>query len=271
MAEIIIEDIERRTKLTLAGTVSRGNLVGYSSGWKAADADAATYIYAEYIALDAGVSGDEIDACKGATFYDGDAPYNADKPQYVSGTAGALTETRPATDGDLIQVVGRSIDTYRARIDIQPPKEFELYITPDTYDETGEPGLGTVDAAWVGPQINNAEEDVYFKGRIPSGLVGTTPDVARVIYNSINASAFDMDVHIVAAYDGAANNEDTGTSITAGDWNEDADNKLLYQDVSACFDSGMYKPGRNFCLNLDPDAITNDANVIALYIRGWKV
>jgi len=279
MAEVVIRDIEGvLSGITVASSVvvKRGNLIGLdSSGYATlADADAATNELAQYVALDDGDGNDStknlINACRRCTFYDLDAPYTVDTAQYLSGTAGATTETRPATNGDLIQVVGRSIDTYNARIEIEPPKEWEMFVTPDTLDTTGEPGLGAVDTGWAGPQIDAAGETVYFKGRLPSGLVGSIT-VARVVYNSINGSALDMDASIVGAYDGGTNNQDTGTAITAGDWNADTDNLLLYQDVSALFDSGFYKPGRNFCVLLDPDAITNDATVIGLYLRGWKV
>ncbi len=74
---------------------------------------------------------------------------------------------------------------------------------------------------------------------MPSGIVGSTPDIARVVYDIIGASAYDTDVTVVGGHDGASNVEDTGTAITAGDWSADTDNLLAYQDVSACFDSGF--------------------------------
>ena len=273
MASTIVEFAQDITKLTLNGTVVQGNLLAHNgTNWVQADADTAAALYAQWVAMEGGVSGDEIQACKRCTLFDDDAPYTADAPYYTSGTAGAVTATRPATDGDIIQVVGRAVSTKRLAIAIKPPEEFEIFIEPDVYDTTGEPGLGTADAGWVGPQVDAAAETVYFKGRLPSGVIGTGPAAAKVIYNSINASALDMDVTIVAAYDGAANNQDNGATITAGDWTQaDADNILYTQDVSALMDATFYKPARNFCVLLDPDGITADAQVIGLYIRGWKV
>jgi len=255
---------------TVAGAmVSPGDLLGYSTGWLRADADAATNVYAQYVALEGGKGGEVIRACKKCLFFDEDAPYTANTAQYLSGTAGGITETRPATDGDMIQVVGRSIDTYRCLIDIQDPKEFEMFVSPDVYDTTGEPGLGTTDAGWIGPQVDAAEELTFFKGRLPSGIISL--DVARVIYNSIGASAYDTDVTVVRAYDGGSNVQDTGTAITAGDWNADTDNILSFQNILAAFDSDFVKPNVCFAVKLDPDAITGDANVIGLYLRGFKV
>ncbi len=260
-------------ELALTGAeVSPGDLLGYSGGWVLADADAAANIYGQYIAMQHGLAGATIKACKKCLLFDEDAPWTANTAQYLSGTAGKTTETRPATDGDLIQIVGRSLDTSRCLMEITAPREFELFIPATNYHTALGEGAeynGAEDAGWFGPQIDNAGEIVGFVGRFPSGLVSV--DVARVIYNSINASAFDQDVTIVRAYDGAANNQDTGTAITAGDWNEDADNKLLYQNVVAAFDAGLIAPNACFAVKLDPDGITNDATVLGLYIRGFKV
>jgi len=260
---------EKIVDLVAKVAVSQGDLLGYSSGWVLADADAATNIYAQYMAMENGDAGAKIKGCKKCLLYDEDAPYTANTAQYVSGTAGSITETRPATDGDLIQIVGRSLDTSRCLIDIGEPKEFEMFLSPDVYDTTGEPGLGTTDAGWVGPQVDGTGELTFFKGRFPSGLISV--DVARIIYNSIGASAYDTDITVVRAYDGAANNQDTGTAITAGDWNADTDNILSYQNIVAAFDAGFIAPNACFAVKMDPDGITGDANVIGLYIRGFKV
>lgn len=275
MTEPIIKDAQGIVDLIIASAcqVDSGDLIGYSSGWKRADADAATNIYAQFVAMET-LYGDgvkTIKACKRCTIYDADAPFTADTAQYTSGTAGAMTETRPATDNDMIQVVGRSVDTYNVVIDIQPPKEFEIFLTPDTLDTTDEPGLGVADAGWPGPGLDAAAEKAYFKGRLPSGLVGAV-SAAVVVFNSVNASAFDNDVTVVGGHDGASNVEDTGTAITAGDFVQaDTDNILLTQNIAACFDSGFWKPGMNFAVLLDPDAVTGEAQVIGLYIRGFKV
>lgn len=271
----VIEDVEGKCTIVVkdAETIKRGYLVGYSSGWLHADADQAVNIYAQYIALET-VVGDgvkKVSVCRRCTISDEDGPYTANTAQYLSGTAGGFTETRPAADNDFIQVVGRSLDTYSVRIEIEAPKEFELFFTPDTLDTTGEPGLGTVDAGWAGPQIDGAGEAVYFKGNLPPGLVGDIIE-ARIIGDSINASAMDFDVTVVGAHVGASNVEDTGTKITAGDIEQaDTDNILASIDISACFDSGFYKPGTVFGVLLDPDGITADLLIVGLRIRGWKV
>jgi hypothetical protein len=266
---VIVEDAEKVAQLTLAASVQMGDLLGYNSGWVKADADA--IYFAQWVALSDGVSGQTIKAAKKCVLMDLDAPYTANVPYYLSTTAGAITATRPTTGGVLRQVVGYAIDTYRVLIDIQTPKEFELFITPDTLDTTGEPGLGAADTGWAGPQVDAAAETVYFKGRLPENLVGSVK-IAKVVLNSINGSAADLDFSIVGGYDGAANNQDTGTAITTTDWEQDdTDNILLTVDVSALFDAGFWLPGRNFCVLSDPDGITADVTVLGLHIVGLVV
>jgi hypothetical protein len=264
---------ERIVELVLkavAGTdYSKGDLLGYSSGWVKADADLATNIYAQYVLLQGGKGGETVKACEKCLLHDTDAPWTANTAQYLSGTAGGTTETRPTTNGDLIQIVGRSLDTARCLIDIKKPQEFEIFFVPDQYDGTSEPGLGTLDTGWVGPQIDGATEPTYIKGKLPSGLVGAV-SAARVIFNSIGASGFDCDVDIVASYDGGANNAIALSENTA-DWNADTDNILNYMDVSTEFGATVWLPRMNFCLWLDPDGITGDAQVIGLYLRGFKL
>jgi len=134
---LVIKQKDKLGKLELSGTVTRGNLLGYSSGWVAADANvAAGPIYAQWIALEDGVDGDEINVCRGAVFEDLDEPYTINTAQYLSGTAGAITETKPATDGDLIQIVGWALSTSRVRIDLAQPREETFWFEVDTYDTT---------------------------------------------------------------------------------------------------------------------------------------
>lgn len=252
----------------------RGDLIGYDSGWVKADSSVATPIYAQLVALGPADGSNEADnlfnACRSCDVYDADAPFTAVTAQYLSGTAGAITETRPATDGDLIQVVGHSLDTSHMTLELQAPVEFEMFIKVDILDTSGEPGLGLADAGWPGPSLTGTET-ARFKGRLPSGLVGSI-QVADIILNSINASAGDLDITIVGGFDGASNVQDTGTGITATDWDQaDTDDIILTVDISANFDAGFYLPSRNFAVFLDPDVLTADAQVLGLNIRGWKL
>lgn len=280
MAELQIKEARGVTSLTaLSGAViKRGDLIGYNSGWTQADASVGTIYYAEYVALE-DVVGDGtkvFKAAKDVVMVDVDAPYTARVPQYLSATAGAIAETRPARGvGNLIQQVGFTTSTTEIQVQLTYPKEFEIFLSPDVLDTTSEPGIGGADTGWPGP-VMTGTETAYFKGRLPESLVGSVV-IARAIFNSINASAGDLDWSIVGAYDGSAaaaitNNQDTGTAITTGDWEQtDADNKILTADVSALFDAGFWLPGRSFAVYLDPDGITAEAQLIGLQIVGLKV
>jgi len=266
--EPIIETAVQETKLTLNGAVLRGNLLAHNgTNWVAAAAtDATTSLYAQYIALEGGASGAEIRACRGVELSDADAPWTANGTIYVSGTAGAFTQTRPATAGDVIQIVGRAISTSQASLFIERPRVVEWFLSPDNLDTSSEPGLGTADAGWPGPQITGTET-FYFKGRFPSNIVGSI-EAANIVYDSVNASAGDIDITVVGGYDGASNVQDTGTAITAGDWSQtDTDNIILTQDISAALDAGFYTPSRNWAIYVDPDGVTGAVMVLGLYLR----
>ncbi|KKM06576.1 hypothetical protein LCGC14_1742610 [marine sediment metagenome] len=266
--EPVIETAERQALATLNGTVNRGNLLAHNgTGWVKADAsDAATNLYAQWVALEGGVTGQVIRVCKTVVLRDTDAPYTANAIQYVSGTAGAITETRPAVAADVIQVVGRALDTESIFVDIKAPWELEEFIRPDTLDTSSEPGLGTSDAGWPGPSLTGTET-AFFKGRFPSNIVGAVLE-ASIKMDSIDAQAGDIDVTVVGAYDGASNVQDTGTAITAGDWDQtDTDNIILTLDVSDTLDAAFYTPARNWAMFIDPDVLTNHALFIGLNMR----
>jgi len=95
-------------RLLLAGTVVKGDLIGFATGWKRALATTGTAIQGKYIAGEDGVSGDTINCYSevvlsgritGAT--PGGAVYGAE------GTSnGMYTETAPTTGGDCNKIVG---------------------------------------------------------------------------------------------------------------------------------------------------------------------
>lgn len=95
--------------VTLAGTVAKGDLLGYSSGWKRALATTGTAIQGMCVAKEAGVSGDVIPVVFGSCIVEG---------RYSGGTIGAavysaegtdngkLTETAPTDSGDCNTIMG---------------------------------------------------------------------------------------------------------------------------------------------------------------------
>ena len=269
--EAVIENAERiNNKLTLNGTVKRGDLLGHNgTNWVKADCNVAAGYYAEYVAMEAGESGEIIPGCKSCVLSDEDAPYTK-VVQYLSGTAGAMTATMPAVGGDLIQVVGMGMDTKRVHVELQTPRVIDLFFNADVYDTTGEPGLGVIDAGWTGPDLDADGEDAYIKGRLPSNMVSLLQ--ARILFNSTAMTAIDVDLTITGAYDAGANNEDTGTAqTTAGLDGGAADNKIAYIDIAGAshlMDAGFALPGRNFSVSVDMDGVTGGtAMVLGVSIR----
>mgnify|MGYP001586998572 CR=1 FL=1 len=266
-SEPTIQYAEKIADLTLNGSVKKGDAVAHNgTNWVQADAsDAATNLYAQYIAMQSGVSGNIIKGCKGCVLYDADAPYTANSPLYVSGTAGALTHTRPATAADVIQIVGRAISTTEARIDITPPREVEVFLHPDTYDATSEPGLGVIDnPKWTGPALDSTTtEEVYFTGRFPSGVLSV--EKARIVFNSIGETTMTISASLICCADGATNTGDTGTAHATAAPTSIANNKLCYSDVEAMFDADALKAGYNFTVLVKADG-SADGNLQAVLL-----
>jgi hypothetical protein len=112
-----ITDAWGTVKITLAGTVVVGDVLGYSSGWKRALATTGTAIQGLLVAMEDGVSGDEISACRGCVLAGS---------RLSGGTAGAAlyvaegsdngkyTETIPSTTGDCTTAVGFMLSTTSA-------------------------------------------------------------------------------------------------------------------------------------------------------------
>lgn len=265
---VVIEDAESRAKLTLAGTVSRGDLLAYSSGWVRADAsDADPNLYAQYMALNAGISGDVIKGCKSCVIYDEDGLHTANATLYCSGTAGEITTTRPATAADVIQVVGRSVDAKRSKIDLEAPRELEVWLPPSAYDTTQEPGLGIIDSpVWVGPGLDATGEDVYFTSRFPSGVLSVA--IARVVYNSVGETTGTISGSIIVAADGATNTGNTGAAFTLAAPTSLADETLCYSDMAAMFNAAALKAGYNFTVAItEGGSQTDNLQVLGLYMR----
>lgn len=93
--------------VTLAGTAKRGDVLGYSSGWKRALATTGGVIQGRLIALADGVSGDVIPVSPRA-IVGGYSGATAGGYVYVDeGTNnGMVTQTAPSTSGDANTIIG---------------------------------------------------------------------------------------------------------------------------------------------------------------------
>jgi len=101
---------ESPASIVLAGTVEKGDALGYSGGWKRALATVGTAIQQRCTAGEDGVSGQTITAYFGLCIVGGDrfSGGTAGSSVYVAeGTSnGMYTETAPTTTGDCNKIVG---------------------------------------------------------------------------------------------------------------------------------------------------------------------
>mgnify|MGYP001563449545 CR=1 FL=1 len=129
MADVFV----RQARATFAGTVgataiSAGDLVYFDgTDWELADADNATK-FAEAVAVASYASGAAGFFCRSCILVDTDAPYTQGDQYYLSETAGALTATRPTTDGSLRQCVGFGLSTSEVYVDIAPVRELNVHM-----------------------------------------------------------------------------------------------------------------------------------------------
>lgn len=272
--EPTIQYAEKIADLTLNGLVLKGNVLAHNgTNWVQADAsDAATNLYGQYIAMQGGASGDVITGCKGCVLYDRDAPFgSANATLYLSATAGAITSTRPATNGDVIQVVGRSISTSLARIDIASPQEKEEFIPANEYNllDGGSllEGRAVHDTIgeWMGTDVDGAYAAAIFSGFFPSNMVGA-PLAADLIVVTQSTTALDIDVTYVRAYIGGTASADVGatqSALTSGATT--ADNSCHKVSILTGMDADFAKAGAPFGLKIDPDA--GDFKLIGLSMR----
>ena len=94
--------------VTLADTVTRGDVLGYSSGWKRAIATTGGVIQGRVVALADGVSGDIIPVSPNPVVsgYSGGTAGNYVYVAEGSGNDGEITETAPTTSGDANTIIG---------------------------------------------------------------------------------------------------------------------------------------------------------------------
>jgi len=96
--------------ITLAGTVSKGDLIGYNSGWVRADGDA--HYHARMVALESGVTGDVIKAAIAAEVGGRLSGMTAGSPLYTGTAAGKYQESASTA----AEVVGYAITATEALI-----------------------------------------------------------------------------------------------------------------------------------------------------------
>jgi hypothetical protein len=115
-----ILDANMKTTVALAEGCIKGDLLGYSSGWKRALATTGTAIQAKCVALMDGKNGDVIAVSFGKVLLGGRlSGMTITNPLYAAEGSdnGAYTETAPSTGGDCNTIIGYSISATEAIID----------------------------------------------------------------------------------------------------------------------------------------------------------
>jgi hypothetical protein len=105
-ADRIITEGKRPVKVALSGTVYKGDLIGYSSGWKQADMDSSPKVYPELIAGESGVSGDTITAFREVVMdFGASCSATAGDRIYASTSGGAYVGSASNDQGCLVGVM----------------------------------------------------------------------------------------------------------------------------------------------------------------------
>jgi len=172
----IIKEGVGAIKITLSGSVSVGDLVGYSSGWKAADGNAS--VYAEFVAGQSGASGDVITAYRAARI--GNLTTGtAGNPVYLSDTAGGYS----ASAGTVVQVVGHELGG--GEIWVEPkkvPMEMLFRVVTKTDDYT----------------VTHAESGCIFNNQGADGAVEFTLPTKKSGLFYIFSNVEDQDLTVTA-------------------------------------------------------------------------
>lgn len=244
MAEPTILDKKFTTTVTLGSGVSvkPGNLIGWSgSAWVLADADTPSR-YAQWIATQYGSDTQgPVEVAREVLLEDSDAPFTAGGALFLSGTAGDYTATRPATDGQLRQVVGQALTTTVAHLKIDPLKETRvpLHVMGATS------AFAQLDSGnFGGPTLDAQNEVCLLNAVVPENAVSL---VVAKLYLAAEASAgtptFDM--FVSSAVDGeqwdAVTQDDT---IANSPLEGAAPDEMQITDITAGFDAAnIIRPG----------------------------
>jgi len=253
MADPLIQESKFKRKVTLSSGVTSavGSLL-YHDGTNYALADAdSNASYAQLVALQIGTA-EEIEAAPYVVLADTDAPYTQDAIQYVSGTAGSITETAPTGASDLVQAVGVAHSTSLIEINIQPPKEitetlgkpFMLATAIDQVLDTG-PAAGT--------RLQANSDSATYVWFTPRNCVG----ISRAVLGWGADQALDTSdtytVSVSSAASGEANDATTD-SISAAAFTVSADEVAEATITAGLNASGIPTPGEWVHIDIDKAA-----------------
>lgn len=258
--------------VTLAGTVSQGQPIGYSSGWVRADADA--IIPAQFIAMIDGVSGDLIPVATEMEV--SGSSLTAGSPVYLSATAGAITATRPTAAGSLRQNLGAALSTTSAFLRIRPFREIDIPMVPIKY--TGAEG-DTLDSTALdssievfGYALNAQNEHITFVGRLPDNFVSVVraPIASAQDAATGGGTAPTISIAVASVADGVSWDSvtpDTSESSKTLSTNAAGDPVQEYDAAAALNATGVAVPGAWIFMDL----LKSDAGTVETLVFGARM
>lgn len=264
---IVASQFKRKVQIAASTTVVAGDLLYHDgTAWAKADASAAAS-YAQLVALESGDGDasdfkDEVEAAPYALIYDADAPYTQDEQQYLSATAGAITETAPTGASDIVQVVGKAWSTDLIEVNIKPPQEVTVQLPVAAFLATAAYLVQDTGPA-AGITLAAANDSVQYVWRVPRNCV----EIVDVILGwSANIALDASDTYSVSsssAADGEANDAVTD-SIAAAALTVAIDTVTEDSIVAATNAAGFGVPGDwvHFDINKDAEGSAGDDPVI---------
>ena len=247
MAIAIHAETVGKRKVTLNGTVSAYDLIAHNgTNWVTADATDET-LPAALVALQAGASGDVVEAAPYVVLTDSDAPYTVDTTQYLSETAGAHTETRVTTAAALRQVVGHSVDTSTVVFDVGFTEvdvrgvEVLLQDTAARLINDAGPAAGVVLAA--------VNDNVVYGIAIPENAISIVTGYAPYGADVALDASDTVSVTVASTVSGKANDANTD-SLAATGLSVAADSVANFDLSTALNAAALVEPGGSLFINL---------------------
>ena len=172
-----------------------------------------------------------------------DAPYTARADQWLSTTAGEITETKPSGSDDLEQRLGYSVSTSKLVLESNWPTQVQVPIIKDVTG-SGETATALDTGAVAGDALNASSEASYDNFVIPGGFISWEANrVWTAVETDVN---FDYTFSVTSAEDTEVHDIETSApdSATANAVDQTPD-ALGAIDVSGAFDlAGISEPGK---------------------------
>ena len=230
-----------------------------------ADSDGDAPLYAQYVVVKgrAVANGDIVGVSRFAIFDDADLAYTIGGPIFLSATAGGITQTAPtpaATQGALLQEVGRAMTATRYEINIRTPYRMEVPCQPLEY--TGAEGFGAVTTAgtptgvaldtgtFEGWTLNAQNEYILFGCRVPDNAIAL---IKAVLANAEEAATSRTITFTVAsAIDDAAHDAVTADSLATQDIMAGTADDIMEFSAGAAFDAAnIIRPGAQLAIKVN--------------------